>query len=224
MRQLLEELEIRERELGQEGPRYSRGLESTIMYAWQMSFEYICQTRLSAAKLLCLMSFCNGQAIPELLIEGQYRNLSVLELTTEGMSGGKTSHTGVEEGRPHEDENEDLSSDDSTQSLDDSYYKDIAMLTSYSLVAATSDASKTPTFSMHRLAQHATRDWLSSQGRFEDYKDCYIHGLCEIFPSGQHENWGVCELLFPHVWSVLDQMPQGHEAALQWASLVYNAA
>lgn len=42
--------------------------QNAIILSWQISFEQIHQDRLSVAELVSLMSFCDGQAIPEALI------------------------------------------------------------------------------------------------------------------------------------------------------------
>ncbi|KAK0822651.1 hypothetical protein LTR73_009152 [Friedmanniomyces endolithicus] len=56
--------------LRREVPLPSRDAEATslVLMAWQISFEYIYDTRRSAAELLSLMSFCDALAIQETLL------------------------------------------------------------------------------------------------------------------------------------------------------------
>jgi hypothetical protein len=50
---------------------------NAIMLTWQISFEYIVQTRRSAAELLSLMSLCDRHSIPELLISPALESESI---------------------------------------------------------------------------------------------------------------------------------------------------
>lgn len=56
--------------IGLTGKDYRRDAENnnSILFTWQMSFDYIRKTRSSAADLLSLMSFCDRQGIPEFLL------------------------------------------------------------------------------------------------------------------------------------------------------------
>jgi hypothetical protein len=44
---------------------------NSIMATWQISYEHICEERPSAGRLLSLMSFFDGQGIPDFLLQGQ---------------------------------------------------------------------------------------------------------------------------------------------------------
>jgi hypothetical protein len=59
--------------------------KNSVVVTWQISFEYIRQTKPSAAELLSLMSFCDRQGIPESLIrhqpKGNYTSSSELRTT-----------------------------------------------------------------------------------------------------------------------------------------------
>ena len=46
---------------------------NSIIATWHISFEYICQKRPSAARLLSLMSLFDRQGIPESMLDGRYQ-------------------------------------------------------------------------------------------------------------------------------------------------------
>lgn len=61
-----------------QGSELRRDVEAKnfILVTWQISFNYIHETRLSAADLLSLMSFCDRQGIPEILLRGLIEHTS----------------------------------------------------------------------------------------------------------------------------------------------------
>ena len=44
-------------------------------------------------------------------------------------------------------------------------------------------------FKMHRLVQIATRRWLESNGRIQEWKGETIRKMAESFPNGEYKNW-----------------------------------
>ncbi|KAF2191620.1 putative kinesin [Zopfia rhizophila CBS 207.26] len=185
--------------------------KNSIIITWQISFDYILQTRRSAADLLSLMSFFDRQGIPEALIRDQSatrNNNGRLEANSEG---------GEESG-----DEDDVSEDSALEaSADDGFEDDILTLRNYSFISLTTDAG---IFEMHALVQLATRKWLECQGQSEGWNKKYIRILCREFPTGKYENWTKCRVLFPHARSALVQKPEGAESLKKWALLLYNAA
>lgn len=77
---------------------------------------------------------------------------------------------------------------------------------------------------MHGLVQLATQKWLEAHDQLERWKQRYIKNLRAVFPTGEHENWAKCQLLFPHAKSATAQRPDGEDSLREWASVLYNAA
>ena len=158
--------------------RRDRQARNSIMLTWQISFEHIREIRPTAAELLSLMSFCNGQAIPELLIQRYKRE-------SEGDRPDASEDA-------DEDSADGLSDSASEVDLDNGFDEDLALLEGYSFVSVTADAT---VLEMHGLVQLATRKWLQSQGELERWKEQYVDNLCTLFPPGNYENWVICQVL-----------------------------
>jgi len=48
--------------------------------------------------------------------------------------------------------------------------------------------------------------------------------LGEEFPTGEYENWPVCQALFPHAKAAAAQRPEENNALQDWALILYRAA
>src|SRR5882757_8679738 len=77
---------------------------------------------------------------------------------------------------------------------------------------------------MHSLVQLATRKWLTMHKEGEKWKALFSRKLNAVFPNGQHENWGWCEVLFPHGKSAERQRPAEVQSVRQWAQILRKAA
>ena len=175
--------------------RRDREAKNSVIVSWQISFDYILQTRPSAANLLALMSFFDRQGIPEALI------------------------------REKEDKDNNDNGDNNNSLFESTIYNnfedDISTLRDYSFISVTAD----PTiFEMHGLVQLATRKWLEAHGELERWKQQYVRNLCAEFPRGGYEDWSKCRVLFPHAKSALSQQPEGEGALREWALILCNAA
>jgi tetratricopeptide (TPR) repeat protein len=104
---------------------------------------------------------------------------------------------------------------------DDQFENDVLTLREYSFIAVTRDAN---TFEMHSLVQLATRTWLEYKGQLIRWREQFISRLCAELPTGEHENWGKCQVLFPHARAALAQQPKSSESLKEWAQLLYKAA
>ncbi|KAF1973481.1 hypothetical protein BU23DRAFT_464649, partial [Bimuria novae-zelandiae CBS 107.79] len=107
--------------------------------------------------------------------------------------------------------------DDKGADFDD----DIYVLTSFSLVEMGADGSE---FGMHRLVQFSTKKWLELNSELEEWKTTYVLLMDENYPVGRHENWPVCQKLFPHAGVVLNSQPEDKEARKAWASVLFKSA
>ncbi|KAJ5975379.1 hypothetical protein N7481_009086 [Penicillium waksmanii] len=174
--------------------------KNSILVTWQLSFDYIRQTKPSAAKLLSFMSFFDREGIPENLIlrQPQVNEISSPELPNE-FSDRETSE--FELGADFED--------------------NVAILSNYSFISVKENSTS---FTMHRLVQLTTRAWLKSHGQIDHWRDKFISTLCEEFPTGEYENWERCRPLFSHVKSAMSQRPNSLESLEQWATLLFKGA
>ncbi|XTI83742.1 P-loop containing nucleoside triphosphate hydrolase protein [Cenococcum geophilum] len=211
VRQYLEKFRKNDRQksrlLGDDTGQFRRDWDAknSIIITWQISFDHVQQTRPSAADLLSLMSLFDRQGIPEDLLRDR----------SEAQNEG-------DEGSPHisgDNEREDSKDGASVSSMDE-FEDDLLVLRDCSFVFG----ANSTTLEMHRLVQLATRKWLETHGQLERWKRQYVKNLCAAFPTGEYENWGVCQALFPHAKAALEQKPEGERALLQWASVLYKAA
>jgi hypothetical protein len=122
---------------------------NSIIITWQISFNYIRQTRPTAADLLSLMSFFDRQGIPEALVQN------------------RTGHGSVRQDRKGQYRDYDNSNDGETSSQSsqsDEFEDDVMALRNFSFISINADRT---TFEMHRLVQLATRKWLEAHGQLE---------------------------------------------------------
>ncbi|CAG8104828.1 unnamed protein product [Penicillium nalgiovense] len=174
--------------------------KNSILVTWQISFDYIRQTKPSAADLLSLMSFFDRQGIPESLIRHQ----------------PKANDTSISE--PLSDSSDGESSEsDIGPDLED----DLTTLRDYSLISVSKDGTL---FTIHRLVQLSTRAWLKSYGQVQEWREKSIRILAEEFPSGDYVNWEKCRVLYPHVKSAMSQRPESSGCRLELAALLYRGA
>ncbi|KAF3389938.1 Nephrocystin-3 [Talaromyces pinophilus] len=185
--------------LGHEEGQFRRDWEAknSVLITWQISFESIRESRRSAADLLSLMSFFDRQGIPKALLY---------------------DHSGRDAVEIHSEADSDS---ESQSSVTDKFNNDILILRRYSLISINVDRT---TFSMHNLVQLATRQWLEANGELEKWKWQYIRNLNAELPTGEYENWEQCQILFPHAKSAARQKPEGRDALIEWASVLYKAA
>jgi tetratricopeptide (TPR) repeat protein len=173
---------------------------NSVIATWQISFDYIRQTRPSAANLLSLMSFFDRQGIPASLLQRDSG-------PDDGYKGSSTS-------------DDDGSSTASESSIDKEFEDDIVVLKNFSLITMNVDGKM---FEMHSLVQLSTRKWLEAKGQLEKWKQQYIARLCQAYPSGNYENWKSCQLLHAHAEAAVEQKPMDKESIIEWALLLYNA-
>ena len=98
---------------------------------------------------------------------------------------------------------------------------DLDLLRNYLLVTTNEIGD---VFEMHRLVQFATRVWLRSFGGEDRWRRKFLAILSQKFPTGKFNNWPQCQLLLPHVESLVSEEPVDTEEAKWWAQILYNAA
>jgi tetratricopeptide (TPR) repeat protein len=181
--------------------------KNSIVVTWQISFEYIQQTRPSAADLLSLMSFFDRQGIPE----------DLLRPRTERQEAQTTQAERVK------DDGDSDSEDDISQSSvgDDQFEDDIMALRNFCFVSVGTSGTS---FEMHALVQLATRKWLEANSTLEQWKQQFVSNLCAAFPTGQYENWAACQALYAHAKAAVGQQPRDESSIAEWATVLYRAA
>ncbi|KAK3177705.1 hypothetical protein K4F52_009553 [Lecanicillium sp. MT-2017a] len=204
--------------------------KNSILATWQISFNYIRKIRPSAADLLSLMSFCDRQGIPEILLRGPNDHTSGAGEQNQ-HSGTKDSGVGDEHNNDADDESIDdgIDSDSDTDSTEqqsnysdsDRFESDIIILRNFCFIIANEDAT---TFEMHRLVQLATLEWLRAEDIYEQWRHRFLVRLCAELPEGEYENWTKCQALFPHAQSVSAQRPAAKESMKVWATILHKAA
>jgi tetratricopeptide (TPR) repeat protein len=210
VRQYLEEFRKSDRKkaslLNHEGGQLRRDWQAknSIIITWQISFDYILQTRPSAADLLSLMSFFDRQGIPEALLRNR---------TKEGNA--RQDQTGCSRDND-EDDDEDS---ESQSSVSDEFEDDVLALRNYSFISVSAD---TTTFEMHRLVQLSMRKWLEANKQLNKWTKESIRVLIAVFPSGDYETWVDCQVLFPHAREVISHVTGNAEDMLNQAKIAFS--
>jgi tetratricopeptide (TPR) repeat protein len=191
--------------------RRDSGVSNSIIVTWQISFEYIQQTRPSAADLLSLMSFFDRQGIPEDLLRSR----------GERIDHDSNERLKAEARDNDEEDNTSQSSASNDESRDDTLEDDVVALRDFCFISCEKSGTS---FEMHALVQLAMRKWLEANSKLERWKQQFINNLCVAFPTGEYENWAACQALFAHARSAAGQPPEDQLSLVKWASLLYRAA
>jgi tetratricopeptide (TPR) repeat protein len=101
------------------------------------------------------------------------------------------------------------------------FAEDIATLRSFSFISDTTSAGS---WEMHRLVQDAMHTWLLDCKEFSTVLTQFVHHLCICFPTGRHENWPVCHILFPHAKVAAEYTPTSKKTLQEWATAMYKSA
>ena len=182
--------------------RRDRDATHSIFSTWQISFEHVHRVQRSAAELLSLMSLCDRHAIPESIVRRYGDDASARSILDESEHAGSN----CDELGEH--------------SIND-FSRDVAMLEGYSFVTITTE---TRTFEMHRLVQFATKQWLHAQGHLERIRVRLAENMACVFPVSSRKNWVLCRALYPHVRSMVRELPTEDRAKLLWASTLLLAS
>jgi tetratricopeptide (TPR) repeat protein len=223
--------------------RRDREAKNSIITTWQISFEYIQQTRPSAADLLSLMSFFDRQGIPKNVLQTRAEHKEdkhdrkIDTAKTDRSENDNRVHfertDGDAEDRSRNDSADDFEKDDfddsdvddtdleDNDSEDDTFSEDVTALRNFCFISVSTDGT---IFEMHALVQLSMRTWLAANGRLGRYRDQFTNNLCEAFPTGEYENWTVCQVLFAHAKAATGHKPEGAFSLVQWATLLYRAA
>ncbi|KAJ4183504.1 hypothetical protein NW759_017073 [Fusarium solani] len=100
----------------------------------------------------------------------------------------------------------------------DDFEDDLDVLRGYSLVSVTAAQD---VFEVHSLVQFCTRAWISMVDDAERWKRVFLRSMSRHFPSGAFETWPTCQLLLPHIESLLEEKAPDEELR-NWAYLLTN--
>jgi Tetratricopeptide repeat len=193
--------------------------KNSIIITWQISFDDIRKKWPVAADLLSLMSYFDRQGIPKEVLRIQSQEEEIRNLI-------RQKGDGVSDNENHEDKDieegdiSEASGDISEASNDDVFEEAMDRLQSYSFVSLGKDKTS---FEMHGLVQLATRKWLAMHREDEKWKAQFSRKLNTVFPTGDYENWGRCEMLFPHAKSAERQRPIDDRSVREWAQIMRKA-
>jgi tetratricopeptide (TPR) repeat protein len=97
----------------------------------------------------------------------------------------------------------------------------IQKLKAFSLVTKEVGASS---YSMHRLVQDSTQEWLKHEGTIEEWQEKALTAVSQCCPDGGYDNWKAWEAINPHVQVVLGYKLHKYLCRLQRASLLKHCA
>ncbi|KAH8651714.1 hypothetical protein BGZ61DRAFT_468822 [Ilyonectria robusta] len=126
---------------------------------------------------------------------------------------------GIPEFVLHNDDT-DLTDNVDRDAESDDFEDDLDVLRGYSLVSVTATQD---VFEMHSLVQFCTRAWISVVDNAERWRQLFLRAMSRYFPSGVFRNWPTCQMLLPHIESMLEEQPP-NEDLQDWACLLSNCA
>ena len=168
---------------------------------WHLTFDYICETRPSAAQLLSFMSFFDPQEIPEVLLRRYVENRQ-----------RRSNPAGVNKGDRIDHDKE------STPGL---VRSDVSTLRKFSLISANADGAISE---LHGLVRSATRQWLVAHQQLEKCKEAFITIMMQTVQSGEYNDQTIFQMLFPHAQHVLEHQPIDKDSSKQWATILEETA
>ena len=191
--------------------------KNSIIITWQISFDDIRGKWPLSADLLSLMSYFDRQGIPKEVLTIQSQGEEMWDLMRQGDNGDRDNRKD-EDGGIEDDGVSEVNVDDSDVDVFD---EAMDRLRNYSFVSIREDRR---TFEMHGLVQLATRKWLEMHGDDERWRARFFGKLNALIPNGDYENWGLCEILFPHAKSAEKQRPVRNRSVQEWAQILRKAA
>ncbi len=191
---------------------------NSIIKTWHLSFQYVCESSPSAARLLSLMCLFNRQDIPETLLVGQYEEEAVPAATTRSRPHFKWWKR-IRRHRSRFRRSETLLPPRTPVTTVESpdFDGDCLVLTNFGLIKTNLDGHH---FSMHRLVQHATRRWLELKEELNRWKVIYVCILADHFPVPEPGNLEICSSLLPHANQAFTYQTTDISALRAWTLLV----
>ncbi|PNP76563.1 hypothetical protein FNYG_09982 [Fusarium nygamai] len=101
-----------------------------------------------------------------------------------------------------------------------SFEEDLDTLRSYSFVYVTANRD---VFELHATVQACTRAWTSSSNKLPRLRSLFIYSMRDNFKPSEFENWHTCQVLLPHLESVIQEEPLTEDVE-PWAELLYRCS
>jgi tetratricopeptide (TPR) repeat protein len=95
----------------------------------------------------------------------------------------------------------------------------VGILLGFSFIRSQNDGDS---FDMHPLVQLSTKKWLLRHGEMDQRKEEALGLLSQAFPTGEYQNWTVCEVLEPHVQHILRYSYVSPSCKLEYAKILHN--
>lgn len=77
------------------------------------------------------------------------------------------------------------------------------------------------TYERHRLSISVVKTMPNNQPLKDDL---YLAYLAHQFPTGDYQNWDICEQLLPHVEKIVDKLPSNPRSLEAWTEVLTNLA
>ncbi|CAI6336305.1 unnamed protein product [Periconia digitata] len=181
---------------------------NTIVSTWEISFEQIYQQRWSAADLMSLMSFFNGQNIPAFALRAWYSPKSAAGGRGSFGSDGEGGETDVDSG--HDDFEGKFR-----------YDQDIELLLAYSLVKSNDHRTL---FDIHPMVRSCVQNYLSPQKK-KFYATQFLKLMEQKFPRDAKAISPRSRALLPHIEPILyDEPTEDPELMNCYADLVMHVS
>ncbi|OBT95198.2 hypothetical protein VE01_07633 [Pseudogymnoascus verrucosus] len=92
----------------------------------------------------------------------------------------------------------------------------VAPLVNFSLIREHSEGGA---FEMHRLVQLSTRKWVELNGQLQKWRSEAIKITERLFPNGDYKTWSHCQILLPHVRTVMSSKATDQQDLLRVAAI-----
>lgn len=101
------------------------------------------------------------------------------------------------------------------------FEEDVLLLRAYSLIAVGAPEDR---FNMHRLVQFSIKEWLKLHNELEKWQTIFARILRNTFPTGEHENWSMCQALLPHLEALMSYRVENKIFLQSWATVAFRGA
>lgn len=189
---------------------------NSVVRTWIVTFDHICTTTPSAARLLSLMCHFARQSIPEKLLQGNYSERACTVAVAKRKSWWKRR---LRTHRKKEEQSIPMAPVTPPRTVGD----DLITLQDFSLIKRNNAGDE---FSMHALVQLATKRWLAQNKELSFWSDRFIVILEKYLSEIGDKDFSKSESLFQHAAAATSEQPEktSREPLIAWASLATKVA